>query len=153
MASTVPAVKRQLRAYLATLPGLTETADKVVVRSAPVAPDEFADRQITLGGVIAPQVRAGLQRKQENATLTGWISITRPGADETAMNVVRDEAYGLLALVEAGLHEPAAGQAIPAADALTVASATLEEVPVDLDGTAGRRATIEFTITWIGFLT
>lgn len=152
MPSSVPNTKKQLRDYLRTIPGLTE-ADKVLVRSAPVGIKEFADRQVTLGGVTATQIRMGQGRtRQENATLTGWVEITRAGSEENAVDAVRGEAYGLLGLVEGALHEPAASQAIPAAQSLMLTSSTLEEVPVDLDGPAGRRATIEFTVTWIGFI-
>lgn len=154
MPTSVPAAKKGLRGYLRTIPGLTE-ADKVVIRSAPVAPDQLADKQLTLGDVSAPQARAGLVRKEETPTLTCWLRVVRPGDDESAMDQVRDEAAGLLALVEqALLRDPTAAGAIPPPGDTRVTNSTLEEYPaMTSQGTAGRGAQYTFQIQWVSHIT
>lgn len=148
MPSSVPAAKKGLRDYLRTIPGLTP-ADQVVIRSAPVAPDELADRQLTLGDVVAPQARAGLARKEETPSLTCWLRIIRPGDDENAADTVRDEAASLLALVEGALlRDPSAAGTIVPPGGTRVTSSTLEEFPADLNGTAGRGAQYTIVIGW-----
>lgn len=153
MSTSVPAAKKGLRDYLRTIPGLTPD-DKVVIRSAPVAPDQLADKQLTLGDVSAPQARAGLARKEESPTLTCWLRVVRPGDDEAAMDTVRDEAAGLLALVEdALLRDPSAAGTIAPPGGTWVTNSTLEEYPaMTAAGTAGRGAQYTFQIQWVSHI-
>jgi hypothetical protein len=153
MPTSVPAGKAGLRDYLRTIPGLTQ-ADKLVIRSAPVAPEEMADRQLTLGDVTAPQARAGLARKEETPTLTCWLRLVRPGADEAAIDQVRNEIAGLLQLVEGALlRDPTAAGTIPPPGGTRVTSSTLEEFPAfTSEGTAGRGAQYQFQITWVSHI-
>lgn len=153
MPTSVPAAKRGLRDYLRTIEGL-RPADKVVIRSAPVAPDQLADKQLTLGDVNAPQARAGLVRKEETPTMTCWLRVVRPGDDETAMDAARDEAAGLLALVEqALLRDPTAAGSIPPPGDTRVTNSTLEEYPaMTAAGTAGRGAQYTFTVSWVSHI-
>lgn len=154
MPTSVPAAKRGLRDYLRSIEGL-RPSDGVVIRSAPVAPDEMADKQLTLGDVVAPQAYAGLARKEETPTLTCLLRLVRPGADETAIDVMRDEVAGLLQLVEAALlRDPSAGGAIPPPGGTRVVSSTLEEFPaITAEGTAGRGAQYTIQIAWSSHIT
>ncbi len=148
MPSSVPVVKKGLRQFWQTTAGLRPD-DGVVVRSAPVAPDELAPEQITLGDVAAPQARAGLGRKEERPSMTCWIRIQRPGSDEDAVDAARDRVYELLALVEQSLRaDPSAAGTIPPPAGTTVSESALEEYPSGPDGTATRVAQLRFTISW-----
>lgn len=148
MPTSVPVSKTGIREYLATSPGLTD-ADDVVVRSAPVAPDELAATQITLGDVTAPQTPAGLARREEKPVMICWIEVTRPGSDEAAMRAARNQAGALLGYVEAALHaDPSCAGTVPAPAQTAVGSSDLTEFPIDIDGSAGRRAQYRFTVTW-----
>lgn len=153
MSTSVPAAKKGLRDYWRTIEGL-RLNDGVVIRSAPVAPDQLADKQLTLGDVNAPQARAGLTRKEETPTLTCWLRVVRPGDDETAMDQVRDEAAALLALVEAALlRDPTAAGTIPPPGDTRVTNSTLEEYPaMTAEGTAGRGAQYTFQIQWVSHI-
>jgi hypothetical protein len=149
MPTSVPAAKAGIRDYLRTIDGLRPT-DGVTVRGAPVAPGEATDKQVILGDVIAPQGRAGLSRKAETPTMTCWLRVTRPGADDAAEDAARDDAAGLLALVQAAITtDPTCAGAIPPPGRTMVGESELQEYPTDAgDGTAGRGAQYRFTITW-----
>jgi hypothetical protein len=151
MPSSVPAAKAGLRDYLRSVEGL-RASDGVTVRGAPVAPAEATDKQIILGDVVAPQAeRAGLARKKEKPTLTCWLRVTRPGADDQAEDMAREDAAGLLALVQQAITaDPTgtAGGAITPPGGVMVGESELQEYPVDLEGAAGRGAQYRFTITW-----
>jgi hypothetical protein len=154
MPTSVPAAKAGLRDYLRTIEGL-RPSDGVVIRSAPVAPGQVADKQFTLGDVVAPQVRAGLSRKEETPTLTCWLRIIRPGDDEDVADQARDEAAGLLALVEGALlRDPSAAGTIAPPGGTRVTSSTLEEFPaMTAEGTAGRGAQYTITVSWTSHIT
>ena len=155
MASSVAAAKAGLRDYWQTTAGL-RPADGVTVRSAPVAPDELAAEQLTLGDVAAPASdRVDLSgRKAETPTCTCWVQVTRPGSGEDAVDACRDRAYALRDLAAAALAaDPTAAGTIGPPGFATVDSSDLSEEPVDDDGTAARRATIRFTVTWTSHVT
>ena len=151
MASSVPAVKRGLRVYLASWEGL-RPGDGVTVRSAPTGAN-LPDDTIELGDVNAPQTRAGLVAKAENATMTCWAQATIGGDGEEAIDAARTRAFELLALVEAALTaDPTASGTVAPPRGTTVADSTLIEAPTDHDGSAGRRAQVRFTISWTSHL-
>lgn len=150
MPSSVPDVLDGLADYLASWEGL-RPADDVVVASAPVAPEELAEQQVTLGDVTAPQAgTADLSgRKPETPTLTCWIARTVPGTDEAARRTARREAYELLAFVSQALKaDPTAGGTVPGPGGFSVGESSLEQVPAEIDGSALRRANLRFTVTW-----
>lgn len=148
MPTSVTAAKKGLRAYLQGFTGL-RPADGVTIRSAPVAPEEMTDKQVTLGDVVAPQARRAYAGKDETPTMTCWIAYTAPGADEDAIDAARDGAAALLQLVENALGaDQTAGGTIPHPAGTRVITSTLQEMPVDWDGTAARRAQYEVQVGW-----
>jgi hypothetical protein len=150
--SSVPAAKQGLRTYLRSWEGLRPD-DDVVIRSAPVDPEDLAPNQITFGDVAAPRTRIGLAGWSETPTMTCWIQVTRPGDGDDAEDDARDQAAALLALVEAALAaDPGASATIPAPAQAGIGTSDLTEFPVDLDGVAGRRAQYRFTVTWTSHL-
>jgi hypothetical protein len=154
MSSSVAAAKKGLRNYLRSWPGL-RTTDGVTIRSAPVTPTEMTDKQVMFGDVSAPpKVHAGMARWEEKPTADGWIEVTRPGADEDAIDAARDLGSELLTLVEDALHaDPTAAGTIPPPAQATVSFTALAEYPFEIDGSAGRRAQYRFTITWTSHIT
>jgi hypothetical protein len=148
VASSVAAAKKGLRTYLRSWEGL-RPGDGVVIRSAPVTPEEADDKQVIFGDVTAPQTQAGLARRAETPTMTCWIETTSAGADETAVDTARDQADALLTLVSAALRaDPTAGGTIPAPGFTVIGESSVTEYPIDIDGSAGRRAQYRFTLTW-----
>lgn len=156
MPSSVAEAKKRLRAWLRTVPGLTE-ADKVLIRGAPAAIDEVKASQklLILGDVTAPQTLAGLARRAETPTMTCWVEATVAGGGDEAEDAARDQVYGLLALVERAVREdPSGGGAVPPPGQLVVGASTLEEVPAELsDRVAARRAQLTFQLTWTSHIT
>lgn len=150
--SSVPAVKTGLRGYLASLEGL-RPSDDVRVHSAPVTPDDAGLHHVILGDVTTTLSQGGLATRVESVTLTAYITALAAGDDETARASARDDVYTLFAAVEAGISiDPSAGGVVPGPGRLVIASATLQEVPVDLDGSAARRVQLSFTLTWTSHL-
>jgi hypothetical protein len=148
MPSSVATVKKGLRDFLKVAPGLT-TADGVTIRSAPITPEELTALQVTFGDVTAPQAQAGLVRRAESPTMTCWIETTAPGSDETAIDTARDQGAALLALVSGALRaDPTAAGTIPAPGFTVIGETGVVEFPIDLDGSAARRAQYRFTVTW-----
>jgi hypothetical protein len=151
--SSVPAVKPGLRQFLATSEGLRPT-DGWTVRSADPEPREFSKQLIVLGTVTAPQTQAGLARRAESATLTAWIFATKVGVGETAVEAARALAYEGLAAVERAIAaDRTAAGAVPDPGRLDITSTTLEEMPVDWDGSAARRAQLSFQVSWTSHIT
>jgi hypothetical protein len=152
--STIPGVKKGLRAFWrAALDAAGETKVKVTARA--ITPEEAAamGEAVLLGKVTATQTWAGLgaQRKTDQATLTGHVTIVRAGSGEDDGDAARDRAFAILAIGEAALRtDPTAGGAIPSPNITAVApNLTLEEVPVVIgDGVNGQLARLEFSITW-----
>jgi hypothetical protein len=142
------AAKRGIRTYLATTGGLG-AADGVTIRSAMVDPEEFTGDMVILGDVTVPQAQAGLATRAKTPTVTCWVIVTRPGADEDAIDAAGDRAEQLLALIEAALDadRSAAGTILPPGQ-IVVATSGLEETPTGPDGSAARRATIGFQLSW-----
>ena len=152
MPSSVPAVKRGLRIYLASWEGL-RPGDGVTVRSAPSGAD-LPDDTVELGDVQAPQTRAGLTGKAEAPTMTCWTQASAPGIGEDAIEVARARAYALLGYVEAALTaDPTAGGTVSPPRGTTVADSGLVETLTDHNGSGGRRAQVRFTISWTSHLT
>jgi hypothetical protein len=148
MASSVPAVKAGLRQYLANTDGLRPT-DGWTVRSADPDPREMSKQMIVLGTVTAPQAQAGLATRAETPTLTGWVIATRVGVGEATVAAARELAYDGFALIEGALAaDRTAAGTVPAPGRLNITSTTLEEMPVDWDGSAARRAQLQFQVSW-----
>ena len=151
MPSTVPQVKDGLADYLAAQTGLRE-ADGVQVYSATPDAANVAKEHVILGNVTAPQSWRGLgaQRKAETPSMSCFVTIVKPGAEEPAIRAARARAYALLALVEVALKtDPSAGGTIPLPRQTTVTTSSLEEEPVLLaDGGGGRLARLPFTVAW-----
>jgi len=149
--STVPAVKDGLADYLAATTGLREV-DGVQVYSATPDAANVAKEHVILGNVVAPQSWRGLgaQRKAETPSMSCFVTIVKPGAEEPAIRAARARAYALLALVEAALKtDPSAAGAVPLPRQTTVTTSSLEEEPVTLkDGGGGRLARLPFTVAW-----
>jgi hypothetical protein len=147
--SSVPAVKPGLRQFLATTTGLTPTAG-VTVHSADPDPRQLTKESVILGQVSAPQEQAGLgPRRAETATLTCTILVSKPGVGETAIETARSRVYELEALLVGALAEdPTAGGVVPPPGQLKVTSSTLDEAPVDWDGSAMRQARLQLSIGW-----
>ena len=151
MPSTVPQVKDGLADFLAAQTGLREV-DGVQVYSATPDAANVAKEHVILGNVVAPQSWRGLgaQRKAETPSMSCFITIVKPGAEETAIRPARARAYALMALVETALKaDPGAGGTIPLPRQTTVTTSSLEEEPVTLaDGGGGRLARLPFTVSW-----
>jgi hypothetical protein len=148
--STVPTVKKGLRAWLAALPGLLP-ADGVTVRSAPINPDDQPPDLIVLTDVTAPQSYDLMDAatKTERATLTGYVVVTRPGSDETAVDAARDRAYALFAVLEAALEaDPGAGGVIPGPLKGELTEAGLSESATDSNGQGARQAQVRWLLAW-----
>jgi hypothetical protein len=150
MPSTVPAVKKGLRDWLRTQPGLTP-ADGVTVRGAAVDPAEAGKNLVVLGRVVAPQAAPVIYPdiREETPTLTGYCVARRPGTDDTAEDAARDAAYALFAVVEAALEtDPSAGGVIPGPAKGLLTEAELTEAKVDLDGQGAREASVRWLLGW-----
>ncbi|HEY3261851.1 MAG TPA: hypothetical protein VGJ95_16565 [Pseudonocardiaceae bacterium] len=148
MPPTARQAKKGIRNYLVAVTGL-RPADGVTIRSATIAPEEFNDTLVILGDVIAPQAQAGLARRAENATVTCWVIVTKPGSDETAIDTAGDRADALIALVSNALAaDRTAGGSVPNPGRIDLATSGLEETPVTWENQAARRATIPFSLSW-----
>jgi hypothetical protein len=153
MPPTVGQAKKGIRTYLLTISGL-QPADGVTVRSATIAPEEFTDTLVILGDVVAPQTQAGLARRAENVTVTCWVIVTRPGGDETAVNLARDRADALIALISGALAtDRTAGGVVPNPGRIDLATSGLQETPVTWENQAARQATIPFSLSWTSHIT
>jgi len=149
----VPTVKPGLRVFLAATEGL-RPANGVTVHSADPDPRQLTKESIVLGQVTAPQTQAGLARRAETATLTCTIVVTKAGVGETAIASARDRVYELEALLVGALAaDPTAGGVVPPPGQLKVTSSTLDEAPVDWDGSAMRQARLSLSIGWTSHIT
>jgi hypothetical protein len=152
MPPTPRQAKKGIRNYLVAVTGL-RPADGVIIRSAVVAPEEYGSDMVVLGDVIAPQAQAGLARRSENVTVGCLVEITRPGSDETAIDVVGDRADAVIALISnAFAADRTAGGAVPNPGRIDIATSGLEESPVPGEN-AARRATIPFSLSWTSHIT
>jgi hypothetical protein len=150
--SSVPAVKTGLAAFLRTTDGL-RPADGVTIRRADPEPAQFKLQMVVLGSATATQTQAGLSARAESVTLTCWIFVTKPGVGDTAERAVADRAFELYGLIEGAIaHDRQAAGTVPAPGRLDITSATLEEMPVDWDGSAARRAQLQFQVSWTSHL-
>jgi hypothetical protein len=150
MPSTVPAVKVGLRTWLRTQVGL-QPADDVTVRAAAVDPAELHKNLVVLTDVLAPQAYDLMDQatKTERPTLTGYCVATRPGSGDEAEDAARTAAYAMFAVVEQALEtDPSAGGVIPGPLKGELTEAALSESPLDLDGQAGRQASVRWTLAW-----
>ena len=153
MPSSVPAVKTGLAAYLRTTEGLQPT-DGVTIRRADPEPAQFKLQMVVLGQVTAPQAQAGLARRAETPTMTCWVFVTKPGVGDAAEQAVAGRAYELLALIEGALAaDRTAAGTVPPPGRLDITSTALEEMPVDWDGSAARRAQLQFQLSWTSHIT
>ena len=148
MPSSVPAVKTGLAAFLRSTEGLRPT-DGVTIRRADPEPARFALQMVVLGSATAPQTQAGLASRAETPTLTCWIFVTKAGVGDAAEQAVADRAYQILALIEGAIAaDRTAGGTVPPPGRLDITSTALEELPVDWDGSAARRAQLSFSVSW-----
>jgi hypothetical protein len=149
LAEAVVAAKDGIATFLSATSGL-RTADQVTVRSGVLAPEDFTGDLVVLGDATLPATGPpGLAGRQATVTVQGWVIVTRPGSDETAVRAVRARAAALMGLVEASLDaDPTAAGTVQPPGGLTAAPTGLEESSVDDNGTAARRATIPFQLGW-----
>jgi hypothetical protein len=150
MASTVPAVKAGLRNWLRTQTGLLP-ADGVTVRGAAVDPAEMTADMVVLTEVTAPQTPPVMYPdiREESPTLTGYCVATRPGTGDVAEDAARDRAYALFAVVEQALEtDPTVGGVIPGPIKGRLTEGGLTESAVDIDGQAGRQASVRWLLAW-----
>lgn len=150
MPSSVPAVKAGLAAFLRSTTGLRAT-DGVTVRAS--APDnrERALQLVALLGVTTSQTQAGLQRRQEQATLTCLIEVVTVGVGDSKATEARDRAYELEGFITAALAaDRTAAGTVPPPGQLAVTGSTLQEFPTELGetGSAARVAQIELSVGW-----
>jgi hypothetical protein len=148
MGSTVAEAKKGIRQFLQTTEGL-RAAGAVTVRTREPLPAEFTAALIVLGGATATQAPAGLRRRAETVTLTCWIHVTTAGSGEDAIDTARDRAFEILGLIEAALRaDPQAAGSVPDPGRIDVTSSTLEDIPVDWNGSAAERAQLQFQLSW-----
>jgi hypothetical protein len=148
MPSSVPAVKTGLKLFLSTTAGLRDT-DGVTIRRADPEPREFAQQLVVLGSATTTQTQAGLGSRAETATLTCWVMVTRIGVGDTKAAEACDRAYELLDLIEAAIKaDRTAAGSVPPPGRLDFTSSSLEEMPVDWDESPGRRAQLQFQLSW-----
>lgn len=153
MPSSVPAVKPGLRQYLTTTEGLRPT-NGVTVRSSEPEPRQFTRELIVLGQATTTQAQAGLAARAETVTLTCWIHVTKAGVGQTAEDDARDRAYELYGLIEQAIAaDRTAAGAVPPPGQLVATSSTLDELPVDWDGSPARRAQLQFQLSWTSHIT
>jgi hypothetical protein len=138
--------------YLASTAGLTED-DGVLVRSGPVDPPRGRD-VVMLGDVTMPQSRPGLQGRQGTPTVNGWVIISRPGGDETAIRAVRARATAVMGLIEGAVQaDPSMAGTIQPPGGLQITTSGLQQSPEDWNGTAARHAEIPFSLSWTSHIT
>jgi hypothetical protein len=149
IAGVVADAKDGLWQRLRTTAGL-RLDDGVTVRSAAITPEEFEADMVILGDVtIGPATRPGLAGRQARPTMNGWVIITRPGGDEEATATTRRRAAEIMALVEATVvADPTIDGTIAGPGGTTVSVSGSEESPVDWNGTAARRVTVPFSLSW-----
>ena len=153
MPSTDRAAKRGIRTYLATTAGLGP-ADGVTIWSAYVDPGSWTAQTVVLGDVTAPQTQAGLATRARTATAACAVVVTVSGGDETAIDAAGARADELRALIEAALKaDPSAAGTVTNPGRIVVATSGLEESPATWEGSAARRATVPFTLTWTTHIT
>jgi hypothetical protein len=153
MPSSVPAVKVGLKQYLATTAGLRPT-DGVTVRRADPEPREFSQQLVILGQATTTQTQAGLGSRAETVTLTCWVMVTRIGVGDATATAACDRAYELHALIEGAIKaDRTAAGSVPPPGRLDMTASTLDEMPVDWDGSAGRRAQLQFQLSWVSHIT
>lgn len=153
MPSSVPAVKAGLRQFLAITPGLRPT-DGVTIRRADPEPREFALQLVVLGQATTTQTQAGLAARAEACTLTCWVMVTKVGVGDTKAAEACDRAYELYDLVEGAIRaDRTAAGSVPPPGRLDIGSSTLDEMPVDWDGSGARRAQLQFQIGWTSHIT
>jgi hypothetical protein len=150
MPSTIPTVKKGLRDWLRTQPGLTP-ADGVTVRGAAVDPAEAGKNLVVLGRVIGPQTIPVMYPdiREETPTLTGYCVARRPGTGDEAEDAARDAAYALFAVLEQALEtDPTAGGVIPGPGKGLLTEAELTEAKVDLESQGAREASVRWLLSW-----
>jgi hypothetical protein len=150
MPSTVPVVKPGVRDWLRTLVGL-RPADGVYVSGVAVDPDSVTGDVVMLASVLAPQTIPVMYPdiREETPTVTGFCVGVRPGKGDEAEDAARDAAYALFAIVEAALKaDPSAGGVIPGPLKASLTEGGLTESPGDINGSADRRATVQWRLTW-----
>ncbi len=153
LAESIAQAKDGLGGYLATTTGL-RPADAVTVRTAAVTPEEFTPDMVILSDVVAPRSGPGLATREAKPTITCWVVITRPGTDEIAIRAARARAAAVMGLIEGAVKaDPTAAGTIQPPGGLAVATSGLEESPVDWDGSAARRATVPFSLSWTSHVT
>lgn len=152
MSSSVPAVKAGLRQFLSTTAGLKPT-DGVTIRRADPEPREFSQQLIVLGQATTTQAQAGLAARAESVTLTCWVFVTKIGVGDAKAAEACDRAYELYALIEGAIKvDRTAAGSVPPPGRLDITASTLEEVPVDWDGSAARRAQLQFQVSWVSHI-
>jgi hypothetical protein len=153
MPPTFGQAKKGMRTYLLMISGLKPT-DGVSLRSATIAPEEITPKQVILGDVVAPQTQAGYAKRAENPTMTCWVIVTKSGSDETAIDLARDDADALMALISNALAaDRTAGGSVPNPGRIDLATSGLEETPITWNNNAARRATIPFSLSWTSHIT
>jgi hypothetical protein len=149
MPSTVPAVKKGLRNWLRTLPGLAG----VTVRGRPIQVLRGGE-EIHLGDVLAPQAYEVQDwgPKTERPTLTSWIFVRKnevAGNLDAGEDAARDRAYQILGVIETALKaDPSAGGVIPGPGKGQITESGLTETPGDAEGTGTCEVQVRWVLTW-----
>jgi hypothetical protein len=153
MPSSVPAVKAGLRQYLRTTEGLRPT-NGLSVRCADPEPEDMTTQLVVLGSATTSQTQAGLAARAEAVTLTCSVLIVKIGVGETKADEARARAYEVYELVEGAIKtDRAAAGTVPPPGRLDIASTALEEFPVLWGEHPGRKAQLQFQVSWTSHIT
>jgi hypothetical protein len=150
--SSVPGFKKAFRAWArARLDAAAMTGVKVYARG--VTPDILGngDEAVLLGAVTtARQTVATLSGlKEEAPSMTCYVNIVKGGDSEDVGDAARDRAYAILGVLEDALQDdPTVGGFLTGAGAANVTETGLDDIPVDVNGTAGQHAKLRVVVGW-----
>lgn len=150
MPSTIPAVKAGLRDWLRLQTGL-RPQDGVKVSGVMIDPETITGPVILLASVTGPQapVVTWPDVREETPTLTGFCVATAAGTGDQAEDAARVAAYALFTVLENALElDPSAGGVIPGPGKALLTQGDLTESPGDDNGSAFRRASVRWLLSW-----